>query len=73
MGQHQPFNIPTLQHSNTPLLTPPRTLLTELRQQQRLSPTDAAQLTLRLAGALAHLHSHGLVHRDIKPGKRHLR
>ncbi len=45
----------------------PRTLSSELRQQQRLSPTDAAQLVLRLASALAHLHTNSLVHRDIKP------
>lgn len=45
----------------------PRTLRFELARQQRLSPIDAAQLVLRLAGALAHLHRHGLVHRDIKP------
>jgi len=45
----------------------PRTLHSELHQHQRLAPADAAQLTLRLTGALAHLHSHGLVHRDIKP------
>ena len=51
----------------TPHSYSPRTLRSELRQHQRLAPADAAQLTLRLAGALAHLHSHGLVHRDIKP------
>jgi serine/threonine protein kinase len=45
----------------------PRTLRSELVLRHRLPPTDAAQFTLRLAGALAHLHAHGLVHRDIKP------
>ena len=45
----------------------PRTLHSELSRQQRLPPVEAAQLVLRLAGALAHLHAHGLVHRDIKP------
>jgi len=45
----------------------PRTLRSDLARQQRLPPADAAQLVLRLAGALGHLHAHGLVHRDIKP------
>jgi WD40 repeat protein len=46
----------------------PRTLRSELAQRQRLSASDAAQLTLRLATALSHLHAQGLVHRDVKPG-----
>ena len=45
----------------------PRTLRSELARRQRLPSTEAAQLVLRLADALAHLHTHGLVHRDIKP------
>src|SRR5262249_39104496 len=45
----------------------PRTLRSELARRQRLSPTEAAQLTLHLARALAFLHEQGLVHRDIKP------
>jgi serine/threonine protein kinase len=46
----------------------PRTLRSEWRQSQRLPAEAAARLTLRLAEALAHLHEHGLVHRDVKPG-----
>ena len=52
--------------SLTPAYTP-RTLHSELARRPRLPPTEAAQLALRLAGALGHLHAHGLVHRDIKP------
>lgn len=46
----------------------PRTLRSELADVRRFSPPDAAQLTLGLLNALGHLHAHGLVHRDIKPG-----
>jgi WD40 repeat protein len=46
----------------------PRTLRSELRRRQRFSPVEAAQLALRLAGAVGHLHDQGLIHRDIKPG-----
>ena len=45
----------------------PRTLRCEIVRSQRLPPRDAAQLVLRLASALGHLHAQGLVHRDIKP------
>jgi len=45
----------------------PRTLRLDLARHQRLSAAEAAKLVLRLAGALGHLHAHGLVHRDIKP------
>lgn len=60
-----------LPHSPSLPLAPapyaPRTLRSEVARQQRLPPADAAQLVLRLAVALGHLHAHGLVHRDIKP------
>jgi len=45
----------------------PRTLRSELARHRRLPAREAAQLVLRLAEALHHLHAHGLVHRDIKP------
>lgn len=33
-----------------------------------LSEDEALRIVVQVAGALAHLHSHGLVHRDVKPG-----
>lgn len=44
-----------------------RTLGSELSRHDRLRPSEAANLALRLARALGHLHQSGLVHRDIKP------
>jgi serine/threonine protein kinase len=35
--------------------------------QQRLPPARAVELVLDLSRAAAHLHEHGLIHRDIKP------
>merc|ERR1712079_479706 len=32
-----------------------------------MTETDAAALTIQLSGALAHMHSFGVAHRDIKP------
>jgi serine/threonine protein kinase/WD40 repeat protein len=45
----------------------PRTLRSDLCTRHRLSPLETAQLGMRLAGGIAHLHAQGLVHRDIKP------
>jgi WD40 repeat protein/predicted Ser/Thr protein kinase len=33
-----------------------------------LPPREAAELTRRLAEAVAHAHGHGIIHRDLKPG-----
>jgi serine/threonine protein kinase len=38
------------------------------RAPRGLEPADAARLLWQLAGALAHLHARGVVHRDVKPG-----
>src|SRR2546421_1760579 len=45
----------------------PRTLASDLKSRARLPVADAVSLGLQLAGALGHLHRHGLVHRDVKP------
>src|SRR5205807_1419783 len=37
-------------------------------KQSRLSYTAAAELVATLAEALHYAHTHGLVHRDVKPG-----
>ena len=44
----------------------PRTLKHDLRTRGALPVTECVQIALSLTRALDHLHSHGLVHRDIK-------
>jgi tetratricopeptide (TPR) repeat protein len=45
----------------------PRTLRAELKSHISLPADEVIALGLKLAGALAHLHARGLVHRDVKP------
>src|SRR5207237_10858799 len=45
----------------------PNKLSDELGRCERLSVEQAAELGLSLSQALAELHQHGLVHRDVKP------
>src|SRR5262249_42033762 len=46
----------------------PRTLRSDLNRHGRLVTADCVRVALDVAGGLAELHRHGLVHRDVKPG-----
>ena len=46
---------------------PGGTLANRVRADGPLPATDAARVVAKLAGAVAHAHSRGVVHRDIKP------
>ena len=43
------------------------TMRQRLAREGALPVSDAVRITLDLAKALAHVHSHGVVHRDVKP------
>ena len=45
----------------------PRTLRDEITRLGALPVSECIEIGLILAGALGHLHKHGLVHRDVKP------
>jgi CHASE2 domain-containing sensor protein len=45
----------------------PRTLSGDLRRRQKLPLDESVEVSIALADALAHLHSHALIHRDVKP------
>ncbi len=45
----------------------PKTLASEIRARGRLPVRECITLGLNLNLALAHLHRHGLIHRDVKP------
>lgn len=63
--QTEPPSSPNREQPPLPYI--PRTLRLDVARRQTMLPRDAAQLALRLTNALAHLHAHGLVHRDVKP------
>jgi eukaryotic-like serine/threonine-protein kinase len=50
----------------------PKTLRNQLNVRGRISAGECVELALGLATALEHLHSRGLVHRDVKPSKKRL-
>ena len=45
----------------------PRTLKLELQRRGRIPVEECIRIGVSLATALAHLHGHGLIHRDVKP------
>lgn len=45
----------------------PRTLRRDLKVRGQLTADETIRIGRALAGALAHLHAHALVHRDVKP------
>jgi serine/threonine-protein kinase len=47
---------------------PGETLREILQKYGRLGPMDAARIAAEIADALSFAHSHGVVHRDVKPG-----
>lgn len=42
--------------------------LKDLVEQGPVSPTEAARILQLVAGAMDHVHQHGIYHRDLKPG-----
>ena len=62
-----PRAFPSVHSPQSSDLYRPRTLREDLRQNGRLPAGRCVEIGLALTSALAHLHRHGLVHRDVKP------
>jgi len=66
-GPSAPTQLPITPSLHYPASYSPRTLKHDLQTRGRLPPAECVEIGLALATALAHLHGHGLVHRDVKP------
>jgi WD40 repeat protein len=69
VGDDTPSALPP---AHSPTFSPdnyvPRTLRSDLKRLHRLPIADCLRVALDVVNALAKLHEHGLVHRDVKPG-----
>ena len=65
----QVANFTVSKKQNTPDVVAyvPRTLRAHIKSQRALPADEVIAVGLKLTSALAHLHSQGLVHRDVKP------
>src|SRR5207245_6454344 len=66
-GEFRPSELASTFDIRHSTLYSPRTLRHDLTEHGRLPIAQCIEIGLSLTTALAHLHKHGLVHRDVKP------